>query len=118
MSRGLLIGLALLVFGSTVVAEAAWSLAPRRAIAQERDPLAEQGQRIFVDQGCYGCHTVGLAGTPIGPDLSHVGAKYSGSYLAGWLRDPSAQKPTAHMPRISLTGFEVRALVTYVKMLK
>lgn len=118
MSRRLLIGMALLILGSTVVVAVAWSPALGQATAQDRDPLAEQGQRIFINQGCYGCHTVGLTGTPIGPDLSHVGAKYSESYLAAWLRDPSAQKPTAHMPRISLTGFEVRALVTYLKMLE
>ena len=88
------------------------------AAAQERDPLADQGKKIFVSQGCYGCHTVGTAGTPIGPDLSRVGFKYFESYLARWLRDPSSQKPTAHMPRISLTDIEVRALAAYLASLR
>jgi cbb3-type cytochrome oxidase cytochrome c subunit len=117
MSRRLLIEMALFFLGSTVVGAAAAPVLAQTTI-HDRDPLAEQGQRIFTDQGCYGCHMVAGAGTPIGPDLSHVGAKYSESYLASWLRDPSAQKPTAHMPRISLTGFEVRALVAYLKTLK
>ncbi len=36
-----------------------------------------QGKRYFMSNGCYGCHTVGTMGTPIGPDLCKVGAKYS-----------------------------------------
>ncbi len=43
-------------------------------VAQEP---AEQGKQYFMSNGCYGCHAVGRMGTPIGPDLSHVGAKYS-----------------------------------------
>jgi len=35
--------------------------APPRAIAQD-------GRRMFMEQGCHGCHTVGKVGTPIGPD--------------------------------------------------
>ena len=38
-------------------------------------------------------------GTPIATDLSHVGSKYDRAYLTRWLKDPSAQKPTAHMSR-------------------
>jgi len=64
-------------------------------VAQEP---AEQGKQYFMSNGCYGCHAVGRMGTPIGPDLSHVGAKYSLAYLHRWLRDPAEQRPSAHMP--------------------
>lgn len=57
-------------------------------------------------------------GTPIGPDLSHIGAKHDRSYLIGWLRDPSSQKPTAHMPKLTLTDAEVQALVAYLASLR
>ena len=80
-------------------------------------PVAE-GRRVFQDQGCYGCHTVGPTGTPIGPDLSHIGAKHNRSYLIGWLRDPSSQKPTAHMPKLTLTDAEVQALAAYLASLR
>jgi cytochrome c2 len=46
------------------------------ALAQGRPARVDQGGRVFIDSGCYGCHTVGKRGTPIGPDLSHVGSKY------------------------------------------
>lgn len=35
--------------------------------AQERAVVAS-GARLFIEQGCYGCHRIGSLGTPIGPD--------------------------------------------------
>jgi cytochrome c oxidase subunit II len=87
-------------------------------LAQDRRVLIEQGQQLFFTHGCYGCHTVGKVGTPIGPDLSHVGAQYSLPYLTGWLRDPASQKRTAHMPKINLTEQEIQALAAYLSSLR
>jgi cytochrome c1 len=57
-------------------------------------------------------------GTPIGPDLSRIGAKRDQTYLTRWLRDPSAQRPGAHMPKLQLTEAEVRALAAYLASLR
>jgi len=78
----------------------------------------EAGRMLFFSQGCYGCHRVGAAGTPIAYDLSHVGSKFTESRLAQWLRDPSSQRPTAHMPRLALTEDEIRALAAYLATLR
>jgi mono/diheme cytochrome c family protein len=86
-------------------------------VAAEENTLA-QGKKLFTQQGCYGCHMIEKYGTPIATDLSHVGAKYDRAYLTLWLRDPSAQKPTAHMPKITLTDAEVQALATYLASLR
>lgn len=43
------------------------------AHTQETSAPVAQGRRVFQDQGCYGCHTVGKTGTPIGPDLAANG---------------------------------------------
>ena len=83
-------------------------------IAQEPGALADKGERVFMAQGCYGCHIVGRMGTPIGPDLTRVGAKYPRAYLAGWLRDPQAQRPNAHMPRLELSSEEIEALTAFL----
>ncbi len=87
------------------------------AAAAETPNLVLQGRQTFFTQ-CHGCHTLGAAGTPIAYDLSHIGAKYSRAELERWLRDPSAQKPTAHMPRLDLTEPDVRALAAYLSTLK
>ena len=86
--------------------------------AQERKEVALKGERLFMIQGCYGCHTVGRMGTPIGPDLSRVGFKYSEAYLAGWLRDPGAQRPNAHMPKLELSPTDVEALASFLASLR
>jgi cytochrome c oxidase subunit II len=85
------------------------------SVAQES---AQQGQQDFISNGCHGCHTVGRMGTPIGPDLSHVGAKYSLAYLQKWLRDPASQRPNAHMPALELTDAQVTALAAYLSSLR
>jgi cytochrome c oxidase subunit 2 len=79
---------------------------------------AGEGRQVFFSQGCYGCHRIGVAGTPIAHDLSHVGSKYTEAELAKWLRDPAGQKPRAHMPRLALQEGEIRALAAYLATLR
>ena len=89
------------------------------AFAQDAAELAGKGQGFFMEQGCYGCHTVGKVGTQgIAPDLSKVGAKFDLAYLTKWLREPSSQKPAAHMPKIELSAAEARALAAYLSSLR
>ena len=85
-----------------------------RAIAEDR---IEQGRKAFMEQGCYGCHTVAKLGTPIGPDLSRLGARYSATVIEAWLRDPAGQSPTAHMPRLELTESQLKALAAFLASL-
>jgi mono/diheme cytochrome c family protein len=86
--------------------------------AQDGLQLREQGKKLFFEHGCFGCHTVGTVGTMIGPDLSDVGAKYPPSFLLQWLRDPSSQKPKAHMPKLVLSEDDIRALGAYLSSLR
>jgi cbb3-type cytochrome oxidase cytochrome c subunit len=86
--------------------------------AQEPEGLVARGGRSFTSQGCYGCHLVGKYGTPIGPDLSRVGAKYPVSYLTRWLRDPESVRPTAHMPKLELTPEDIQGLAAYLGSLQ
>jgi len=97
---------------------AAIALAATVAFGQDGTGLASQGKRLFTEQGCYGCHTVGKAGTPIANDLSQVGSKYPESYLRQWLREPKQQKPRAHMPKIEMTEADARAIASYLASLK
>jgi cytochrome c oxidase subunit 2 len=98
-----------LVTGSLALAATALAQPPSSAVS---------GQEVFFNQGCYGCHRLGAAGTPIAYDLSHIGRKYTESELTAWLRDPKSQKPGAHMPRLALTEQEIRALAAYLASLK
>lgn len=75
------------------------------------------GREIFLTQ-CYGCHTLGGAGTPIAPDLSRVGARLSRDEIERRLRDPRTHKPTARMPKLDLSAAEIQALATYLSELR
>jgi mono/diheme cytochrome c family protein len=87
---------------------------PSTPQAQEREAVLAEGERLFRVHGCYGCHLVGRFGTPIGPDLSRVGVKYSKEYLVRWLSDPAVQRPSAHMPKLELDPAEIEALAAYL----
>jgi len=82
------------------------------------DALAARGQTAFATNGCYGCHIVGKAGTPIGPELTYVGARYSAPYLMRWLRDPALQRPSTHMPALELSDEDIEALAVYLASLR
>jgi mono/diheme cytochrome c family protein len=88
-----------------------------RLHAQSQEALVTQGRQLYADKGCYGCHTVGASGTPIAPDLRRAAARHSEATLARWLRDPSAQEPTRHMPNLQLSEAEARALAAYLASL-
>jgi mono/diheme cytochrome c family protein len=107
-----------MVGGAAIVVAVALLLATTAVLGQGRDMRGGGGERLFVDQGCYGCHQIGKFGTPIGPALSRVGAKYPAAYLRQWLRDPQSVRPTAHMPRLGLTAEEVDVLSAYLSSLK
>ena len=105
-----------------VLVVAALSLVPGAPAPQDGalafDDRTAQGRRMFMEQGCYGCHTVKNFGTPIGPDLSHVGTKYSESYFKRWLRDPAMQRPAAHMPQLELTEPQIAQLAALLSSLE
>ncbi len=100
---------------STLVLLLAALAACTATVAQEG---RERGKQLFTEHGCYGCHMIEKYGTPIATDLSHVGSKYNVTELTRWLRDPAAQKPTAHMPKIAMPESDAQALAAYLGSLR
>jgi cytochrome c oxidase subunit 2 len=96
---------------------------PARAAVQ---PLAVRGQELFLANGCGACHTV--RGTPadgvVGPDLTHVGSRWSlgAGILANepdaflrWIAHTEDVKPGVHMPAFGMLPLEdLRALAAYL----
>jgi mono/diheme cytochrome c family protein len=103
---------------SVVSVMTAIALSAAVAFGQDGAALASQGKRLFTEQGCYGCHTIGKTGTPIANDLTQVGSKYPESYLREWLRAPQQQKPRSHMPKIQMSEPDAGALAAYLASLK
>ena len=109
--------------------------------------LAAQGQKLFAQGSCTGCHGIvgvnlkgyndPLAATKIGPNLTHFGSRdeiaggvltnnadqcqpgnLGNCNLAKWLADPQGIKPGNDMQIGPLTSDQINALVAYLESLK
>jgi putative heme-binding domain-containing protein len=60
----------------------------------------EKGKELFVMAGCVACHKIGDIGTPYGPDLKEVFAKYKGNAEAvlAEILDPSKNIEPRYRP--------------------
>lgn len=112
----------------------AWVAGQKLAARSPADPLARQGENIFLTGSwpngtCAACHTV--AGTTaqgkVGPDLTHLAARsvFAGAMfertpenLARWLGNPPGVKAGSRMPRLGLSREEIEALVAYLESLR
>jgi cytochrome c oxidase subunit 2 len=90
---------------------------------------AAQGEQVFLNGACVGCHTIDgtkAAGT-VGPNLTHFGSReyFAGAILqntpenvARWLENPQAVKPGNDMPNLHLSQEQITQLVAFLESLK
>ena len=83
-----------------------------------QDAPGGRGLTTFMKNGCHGCHVIGNVGSPMAPDLSHIGRKHGAAYLRQWLRDPQSLRPSAHMPALELTDTDIDTLAVYLSTLR
>jgi cytochrome c oxidase subunit II len=105
-----------------------WVAAQQRPALQPTDPLAQQGQELFAQSACVGCHTItGVSGGVLGPNLTHFGSRKSmGANLmantpdnvAKWIENPGHLKPGVLMPDLGMRGEQTKALAAYLLSLK
>ena len=81
-------------------------------------PSASQGQRLFVQKGCIGCHTVNGKGGAVGPALDDVGLRRKPDWMIQHFRDPQSVSPDSVMPRYGFTEPEARALTEFLVHLR
>jgi mono/diheme cytochrome c family protein len=92
------------------------------ATAAAQDAKA-QGEKVFADQKCTLCHSIGGKGNSKGP-LDQVGSKLSPDDIRAWISDAKAmtaktkatRKP--EMKAYTLPKEDVDALVTYLSAMK
>ncbi|WP_240761567.1 cytochrome c oxidase subunit II [Nitrosococcus wardiae] len=109
---------------------ALWLEQEAQPVKDRGSPLLMRGQRLFINSGCGTCHTV--RGTPaggrFGPDLTHVGRRYSLAAgilpnnigtLAGWVAGNQILKPGNKMPSFNtFEGEALRTLAAYLESLQ
>jgi cytochrome c oxidase subunit 2 len=111
----------------------AWVAEQKADAATPTDSLAAQGEEIFLQQACAGCHTV--QGTEalgqLGPNLTHLASRstFGGAMfdltdenLRDWVSDAPSMKPGVLMPsgtrELGLTPEDVNAIVAYLQSLE
>jgi cytochrome c oxidase subunit 2 len=105
-----------------------WVKGQQAPPAQSTDALAQQGQTIFSQSACVGCHTIaGVSAGQIGPNLTHFGSRKSlaarmmpstPENVARWIENPQHIKPGALMPNLGMTPDQAKALAAYLLSLK
>ena len=86
-------------------------------------PVAAQGdktkgEKVYADQKCSMCHTIGAGKKKMGPDLTKVGATRDKAWLAKYLPNPKAENPKNKMPAAKAKGADLDNLIAYLLSLK
>jgi mono/diheme cytochrome c family protein len=81
-------------------------------------PSASEGQRLFQQKGCIGCHSIGDQGGKVGPALDDVGLRRPPEWMMQHFRDPQTITPGTVMPRFGFTETEARALTDFLVHLR
>ncbi len=79
--------------------------------AQIPNILFGQGNQLFKDLGCVGCHTIGGEGGNIGPELVGVGSRRNAQWLYDHFENPQEISPGSVMPKYSFSDDEIKSLV-------
>jgi mono/diheme cytochrome c family protein len=82
----------------------------------EDAPLLAEGQRIFEQVGCTGCHLVkGYENIPkIAPSLRKIGAKVDPGWMVRWIENPHKFRPRTRMPNFELKTEDALAIAAFI----
>ena len=81
-------------------------------------PSPAEGQRLFQQKGCIGCHSIGGKGGTVGPVLDDVGLRRSPDWIVAHFKDPQVVTPGTVMPKFGFTEAEARALTDFLMHLR
>ncbi len=79
-------------------------------------PLLTQGQILFEQVGCTGCHLAkGYENMPkIGPNLTKISAKVDPSWMVRWIENPHKFRPRTRMPNFDLKEDDATAIAAFL----
>jgi mono/diheme cytochrome c family protein len=82
----------------------------------EDAPLLAEGQRLFEQIGCTGCHLVkGYENIPkIAPSLRKISAKVDPSWMVQWIQNPHKFRPRTRMPNFDLNQEDAIAISAFL----
>jgi len=79
-------------------------------------PLLAEGQRLFEQVGCTGCHLVkGYENIPkIAPSLKKISAKVDPGWMVRWIENPHKFRPRTRMPNFELKQDDAVAVAAFI----
>lgn len=82
----------------------------------EDAPLLAEGQRLFEQIGCTGCHLVqGYENIPkVAPSLMKISAKVDPSWMVRWIENPHEFRPRTRMPNFELKPEDAVSIAAYI----
>jgi mono/diheme cytochrome c family protein len=82
----------------------------------EDAPLLVEGQRLFEQVGCTGCHLAkGYENIPkIAPSLRKISAKVDPSWMVQWIENPHKFRPRTRMPNFDLKQEDAIAIAAFL----
>ncbi len=89
---------------------------PKRTNAHNLTPLVAQGQKIWTDNNCMGCHTLMGEGAYYAPELTKVYERRGAAWIKMLIKDPQAMYPGERkMVQYDFTDQEIDALIAFFK---
>ena len=88
------------------------------APAAPANPLIAQGKKVFDSHACSACHGEGGVGTPMAPQLTGIGGKFTPQQLQDLFQHPTAKMDAGGMPHFQFTPEAMKALIAYLDSLK
>jgi mono/diheme cytochrome c family protein len=82
---------------------------------------ASEGERLFTERGCRGCHGLKADEHSVSPRVPHlagIGSKVTPAWLDAWIKNPKAYNADSAMPKVELTDDERHAIVAFLVTLK
>jgi nitric oxide reductase subunit C len=90
-------------------------LGPARPAVGAAAGPAFDGKKLFVDKGCFACHSVNGPSAGPGPELTQVAYQRDAAWLRAWLTDPKKIKKDTVMPKLPWKSqAEQDALIDYL----
>ena len=77
-----------------------------------------KGKELFYGKGCNTCHTIGLEGGVVGPNLNQAGTRLEPGYILFHIKDPQRANPGAVEPNFGLTDGEAMSITHYLLTLQ
>ncbi len=74
------------------------------------------GEKLFNDQGCIGCHSFKGKGGETCPDLTGVTRRRSDGWIRQQIKDSKKHNPNSRMPNFGYLSYrEISAIIRYLK---